>query len=178
MLLVGSYVKLVKKPYESFPVDTTMLGKVIQIEKNNILVHYPMMNMGMSFDEYTKYFIAVKVPKMEEEPTKPMFFKPAFSEWEIFDSSFDKLDTAGINHYPYEYCSNGKVVKVRKHYLPGIKKDCEIPVGKASCYKDDKFDLGKGIRLAYARCKTKEIKEQINKLGQKLNYYTPTFWME
>lgn len=174
MLLVGSYVKLVKKPYESFPVDITMLGKVIQIEKGNILVHYPMMNMGMSFDEYTKYFTVVEVPKMEEEKSN----KPVFTEWKIFDSSFDKWDGAGPTHYPYEYCTNGKVVKVRKHYLPGIKKDREILVGKASCYKDDKFDLGVGIRLAYARCKTKEIKGQINKLGQKLNYYTPAFWME
>lgn len=178
MLLVGSYVKLVKKPYESFPVDTTMLGKIIQIEKDNILVHYPMMNMAMSFNEYTKYFTTVEVPKMEEESIKPMFIKPTFSEWEIFDSSFDKLDTAGPNHYPYEYCSNGKVVKVRKHYLPGFKKDREILTGKASCCEEDTFDLQKGIRLAYARCKIKETKEQINKLGQKLNYYTPAFWME
>lgn len=174
MLLVGSYVKLTKKPYESFPVDTTMLGKIIQIEKDNILVHYPMMNMAMSFDEYTKFFAVVEVPKMEKEKSN----KPVFTEWEIFDSSFDKLDDAGINHYPYEYCTNGKVVKVRKHYLPGIKKDCEILVGKASCYNKDVFDLKKGIRLAYARCKTKETKEQINKLGQKLNYYAPALWME
>lgn len=174
MLLVGSYVKLTKKPYESFPVTESMLGKVIQIEKDNILVHYPMMNMAMSFDEYTKFFTVVEVPKMEEEKSN----KPVFSEWKIFDSSFDKLDTAGIHHYPYECCTNGKVVKVRKHYLPGTKKDCEIPVGKASCYKDDKFDLGAGIHLAYARCKTKETKEQINKLAQKLNYYASTFWME
>ena len=173
MLLVGSYVKLVKKPYESFPVDMTMLGKVIQIEDDNILVRYPMMNMAMSFDEYTKYFTTVEVPKMEEEKSD----KPVFSKWEVFDSSFDKLDTAGINHYPYEYCSNGKVVKVRKHYLPGLKKDREILVGKASCCEEDTFDLQKGIRLAYARCKTKETKEQINKLAQKLNYYAPAFWM-
>lgn len=171
MLLVGSYVKLTKKPYESFPVDTTMLGKVIQIENDNILVHYPMMNMAMSFDEYTKFFAVVEVPKMEKEKSN----KPVFTEWEIFDSSFDKLDDAGINHYPYEYCTNGKVVKVRKHYLPGIKKDCEILVGKASCYNEDVFNLEKGIRLAYARCKTKETKEKINKLGQKLNYYAPAF---
>lgn len=173
MLLIGSYVKLTKKPYESFPVTESMLGKVIQIEKDNILVHYPMMNMAMSFDEYTKFFAVVEVPKMEEEKSN----KPVFTEWKIFDSSFDKLDTAGIQHYPYEYCTNGKVVKVRKHYLPGIKKYSEILVGKASCYKDDKFDLGTGIRLAYARCKTKETKEQINKLAQKLNYYTPSYWM-
>lgn len=174
MLLVGSYVKLTKKPYESFPVTESMLGKIIQIEKDNILVHYPMMNMAMSLDEYTKYFTVVNVIEADEEKSN----KPVFTEWKIFDSSFDKLDKAGINHYPYEYCTNGKVVKIRKHYPTGIKKDCEIPVGKASCYKDDKFDLGTGIRLAYARCKTKEIKEQINKLGQKLNYYAPAFWME
>lgn len=162
MLLVGSYIKLTKKPYESFPVTESMLGKVIQIEEDNILVHYPMMNMAMSFDEYTEYFTV----------------KPIFTEWKIFDSSFDKLDGAGPTHYPYEYCTNGKVVKVRKHYLPGIKKDREILVGKASCYKEDKFDLGTGIRLAYARVKTKETKEQINKLGQKLNYYAPAYWME
>lgn len=167
MLLVGSYVKLTKKPYESFPVDTIMLGKVIQIEKDNILVKYANMNMAMSFDEYDKYFTSVDVPSPS-----------VFTEWKIFDSSFDKLDGAGINHYPYEYCTNGKVVKVRKHYLPGLKKDCEILVGKASCYNEDVFDLEKGIRLAYARCKTKETKEQINKLGQKLNYYAPAFWME
>lgn len=162
MLLIGSYIKLTKKPYESFPVTESMLGKVIQIEEDNILVHYPMMNMAMSFDEYTKYFTV----------------KPVFTEWKIFDSSFDKLDGAGPTHYPYEYCTNGKVVKVRKHYLPGIKKDREILVGKASCYKEDEFDLGTGIRLAYARVKTKETKEQINKLGQKLNYYAPAYWME
>lgn len=174
MLLVGSYVKLTKKPYESFPVTESMLGKIIQIEKDNILVHYPMMNMAMSFDEYTKFFTVVEVPKMEEENSN----KPVFTEWKIFDSSFDKRDGAGQTHYPYEYCTNGKVVKVRKHYIPGLKKDREVLVGKASCCNEDVFDLGKGIRLAYARCKTKETKEQINKLGQKLNYYTPAFWME
>ncbi len=174
MLLVGSYVKLVKKPYESFPVDVTMLGKVIQIEQDNILIHYPMMNMAMSFDEYTKYFTVVNVIGADEEKSN----KPVFTEWKIFDSSFDKLDGAGPTHYPYEYCTNGKVVKVRKHYLPGIKKDREILVGKASCCEEDEFDLEKGIRLAYSRCKTKETKEQINKLGQKLNYYAPVFWME
>lgn len=160
MLLVGSYVKLTKKPYESFPVDTTMLGKIIQIEKDNILVHYPMMNMAMSFDEYTKFFTVVEVPKMEKEKSN----KPVFTEWEIFDSS-------------YEYCTNGKVVKVRKHYLPGLKKDREILVGKASCCNEDVFDLEKGIYLAYVRCKTKETKEKINKLTQELNYYTPAYWM-
>lgn len=174
MLLVGSYIKLVKKPYESFPVDTTMLGKVIQIEDDNILVHYPMGNMAMSFDEYTKFFTTVEVPKMQEEKSN----KPVFSEWKIFDSSFDKWDGAGPTHYPYEYCSNGKVVKVRKHYLPGVKKDREILVGKASCCEEDIFDLLKGIRLAYARCKTKEIKERINKLDEKLFYYKPNFWTE
>lgn len=95
MLLVGSYVKLTKKPYESFPVTESMLGKV---------------------------------------------------------------------------------VKVRKHYLPGLKKDREILVGKASCCNEDVFDLEKGIHLAYARCKTKETKEKINKLTQELNYYTPAYW--
>lgn len=173
MLLVGSYVKLTKKPYESFPVTESMLGKVIQIEEDNILVHYPMMNMAMSFDEYTKYFTTVEVPKMEKEKSN----KLVFTEWKIFDSSFDKWDGAGPTHYPYEYCTNGKVVKVRKHYLPGIKKDREILVGKASCCEEDKFDLGTGIRLAYSRCKTKETKEQINKLAQKLNYYAPAYWM-
>lgn len=173
MLLVGSYVKLTKKPYESFPVDTTMLGKVIQIENDNILVRYPMMNMAMSFDEYTKFFTVVEVPKMEKEKSN----KPVFTEWEIFDSSFDKLDDAGTNHYPYEYCTNGKVVKVRKHYLPGVKKDCEILVGKASCCEEDEFYVWTGIRLAYSRCKTKETKEQINKLAQKLNYYSPALWI-
>ena len=173
MLLVGSYVKLTKKPYESFPVDTTMLGKVIQIENDNILVRYPMMNMVMSFDEYTKFFTVVEVPKMEKEKTN----RAVFTEWKIFDSSFDKLDGAGPTHYPYEYCTNGKVVKVRKHYLPGVKKDCEILVGKASCCEEDEFYVWTGIRLAYSRCKTKETKEQINKLAQKLNYYSPALWI-
>lgn len=173
MLLVGSYVKLTKKPYESFPVDTTMLGKVIQIENDNILVRYPMMNMAMSFDKYTKFFTVVEVPKMEKEKTN----RAVFTEWKIFDSSFDKLDGAGPTHYPYEYCTNGKVVKVRKHYLPGVKKDCEILVGKASCCEEDEFYVWTGIRLAYSRCKTKETKEQINKLAQKLNYYSPALWI-
>ena len=173
MLLVGSYVKLTKKPYESFSVDTTMLGKVIQIENDNILVRYPMMNMAMSFDEYTKFFTVVEVPKMEKEKTN----RAVFTEWKIFDSSFDKLDGAGPTHYPYEYCTNGKVVKVRKHYLPGVKKDCEILVGKASCCEEDEFYVWTGIRLAYSRCKTKETKEQINKLAQKLNYYSPALWI-
>lgn len=173
MLLVGSYVKLTKKPYESFPVDTTMLGKVIQIEKDNILVKYANMNMAMSFDEYDKYFTSADAPN--PYAVSPVKFHPVFTEWKIFDSSFDELDKAGVNHYSYEYCTNGKVVKVRKHYLPGLKKDREILVGKASCCNEDVFNLEKGIHLAYARCKTKEIKEQINKLGQKLNYYAPVF---
>lgn len=73
--------------------------------------------------------------------------------------------------------SFGKVVKVRKHYLPGVKKDCEILVGKASCCEEDEFYVWTGIRLAYSRCKTKETKEQINKLAQKLNYYSPALWI-
>lgn len=105
-------------------------------------------------------------------------FIPCLLNGRFFDSSFDELDKSGVNHYPYEYCTNGKVVKVRKHYLPGLKKDREILVGKASCCNEDVFDLWKGIHLAYARCKTKETKEQINKLCQRLNHYAPVFWMD
>lgn len=173
MLLVGSYIKLVKKPYESFPVDTSMLGKIIQIEKDNILVQYPMMNMGMSFDEFAKYFTTVETPE-----DKIRNSKRTFTSWKIMDISFDHSGFRG--EFPpliWEYCTNGKVVKVRRHYTPGLKKDREILVGKASCCEEDIFDLLKGIHLAYARCRTKEVKKNIDEFNKKLHYYNSDCWM-
>ena len=77
MLLVGSYVKLTKKPYESFPISESALGKVIQIEKDNILVKYANMNMAMSFDEYDKYFTSVDAPNSHD--FFPVEFHPVFN---------------------------------------------------------------------------------------------------
>ena len=69
-------------------------------------------------------------------------------------------------------CDDGKTVKYNLNTGVCIGKN-----GKASCCNEDVFDLKKGIYLAYARCKTKETKEKINKLTKELNYYTPAYWM-
>ena len=128
MLLVGSYVKLTKKPYESFPVDTTMLGKVIQIEKDNILVKYANMNMAMSFDEYDKYFTSADAPN--PYAVSPVKFHPVFTEWKIFDSSFlCYLNASNLSFHPFFYYYKNPIedaILMSRAVIPTKKQSVEI----------------------------------------------------
>lgn len=172
MLMVNDYIQLVKKPYDDFPIDTTMLGKVINIQNNTIVVKYPMGNMMMSMDEFTKYFERHILENPENEILNKTT-KREFTNWMPLIPNFDKYCDnylAGKAPVPYEFCHNGKIVKVRKRYL-GEKKDRDILTGRSSCSPSDIFNLQTGIKIAYDRCKKKEISKQLSELNYKLNYY-------
>ena len=172
MLLVNDYIQLVNKPYDDFPIDSTMLGKVINIQNNTIIVKYPMGNMMMSMDEFTKYF-SKHIPENSNNEILNKT-KPEFTNWETFIPDFDpKMETFSVYKTPirYEYCTNGKVVKVRRRYDIS-KKSRDILTGRSSCSPSDTFDLQTGIRVAYDRCKQKEISKKLSDLNVKLNYYT------
>ena len=53
MLLVGSYVKLTKKPYESFPISESALGKVIKIDvlKQEVTVSIDGVNKVVGYSD-------------------------------------------------------------------------------------------------------------------------------
>lgn len=172
MLMVNDYIQLVKKPYDDFLIDTTMLGKVINIQNNTIVVKYPMGNMIMSMDEFTKYFER-HIPKNPDNEILNKTTKREFTKWESFIPNFDsQMELTPTFKWPceYEYCHNGKVVKVRKRYF-GVKKDRDILTGRSSCSPNDIFNLQTGIKIAYDRCKKKEISKQLSELNHKLNYY-------
>lgn len=172
MLMVNDYIQLVKKPYDDFPIDTTMIGKVINIQNNTIIVKYPMGNMMMSMDEFTKYFER-HILRNSDNKILNKTAKREFTKWTVFNPDFDSyvknLPVTTPRMY-YEYCTNGKTVKVRK-CCGSVKKDRDILTGRASCSPSDTFDLQTGIKIAYDRCKKKEISKQLSELNRKLNYY-------
>ena len=65
-----------------------------------------------------------------------------------------------INCEYFTFRTNGKKVQVRRE---GYK-------GEASCNKIDKFDLGIGIQIAYARSCIKKLEDEIFFIYQSLNF--------
>lgn len=109
-----------------------------------------------SYNEYVKYF----EPVIEED--KPETPKRTWSNWQPTNIR----DYAGIDGIPFDqlctYRTNGKKVQVQ-YYDPFPRFR-----GEASCCKEDKFDLDKGLCLAKSRLVVKLIDWQVKEMAKKM----------
>ena len=99
----------------------------------------------MSYDEYEKYFEKVETP-----------VKRTWSEWSLaHELTF--IDIKGDEKtIKYQYRDNGKRIQVRS----GAFKV------ETTCYKDDTFDLSKGLNLAKKRLIVKYLDNQVKSIAK------------
>lgn len=110
----------------------------------------------MSYDEYVKYFKPITEEHTLETP------KRKWSEWKLTNIR----GYIGIDGIPFDklctYRTNGKKVQVQCYNpFPAFR-------GEASCCNEDKFDLGKGLRLAKSRLVVKMINWQVEEMARKM----------
>ena len=98
----------------------------------------------MSYDEYEKYFEKV------EEPVKK-----AWTKWYLNEIRFTDINGKDIR-CNYRYRTNGKKIQVRS----GAFK------AETTCYKDDTFDLSKGLNLAKKRLIVKYLDNQVKSIAK------------
>lgn len=139
MLIKGDKIKLIKKMGVFDNIGE--ICEVVEImEGGAINFKFGKYNLGcMSYNEYEKYF-----EKVENVRTK-------WSEWM---SCALVVGDAGER---YEYKTNNTKVLVRLI-------DSGLYKSKSSCYKEDKFDLALGIKLAIARSELKAAQQNLDEI--------------
>ena len=135
-MIKGDKIRLIK-PMGAF----TNVGEVCEVtdirEDKTIWFRFGGVHLGcMSYDEFKKYFEIVEYEHPRRSWTKwlsvPYEISLAYAE---NDEDFGNL----------LYRHNGKQVQVK------ILAESKVLRASATCYKTDKFDLHKGLRLASKR---------------------------
>ena len=98
----------------------------------------------MSYDEYEKYFEKVETPT-----------KRTWSKWYLNEIRFTDINGKDVR-CNYLYRTNGKKIQVRS----GAFKV------ETTCYKDDTFDLSKGLSLAKKRLVVKYLDNQVKSIAK------------
>lgn len=153
MITNGSKIQLIK-PMGLFT-NVGEVCEVVNVNKDGVITFKfgNGMHMGiMSYDEYKKYFTLFE----DKKETK----KRKWSKWK--KEKYDFIDIFNALHnVVIEYRHNGKQIQMRTVGSFG-DNDKKIHV-KTSCYKFDKFDLTKGLDIAWARMGLKVNEYYVNK---------------
>lgn len=144
-MIKGDRIKLVKKMGVFDNIGE--ICEVTDIQEGGVICFkFGGCNLGcMSYDEYEKYFEKV------EEP-----IKRTWSEWSDYHILYltDLLGSPRSLSWQYRY--NGKKIQVRS----GAFKV------ETTCYKDDIFDLSKGLNLAKKRLIVKYLDNQVKLIAK------------
>lgn len=133
MIIKGSEIVLKKMlpGMEGSPLEVGMIFEVNSVDKNGLSLSIPHVGYGrISYDEFYEYFEPYKKPE-----------KRVWTDWKAF---YPKNENEA---FIWSYKTNGKAVEVK---MQNYKGTVQVK-GRATCHKDDKFDLDKGIALAKAR---------------------------
>lgn len=144
-MIKGDRIKLVKKMGVFDNIGE--ICEVTDIQEGGIICFkFGGCHLGcMSYDEYEKYFEKV------EEP-----IKRTWSEWSDYHILYltDLLGSPRSLSWQYRY--NGKKIQVRS----GAFKV------ETTCYKDDIFDLSKGLNLAKKRLIVKYLDNHVKLIAK------------
>lgn len=144
-MIKGDRIKLVKKMGMFDNIGE--ICEVTDIQEGGVICFkFGGCHLGcMSYDEYEKYFEKV------EEPVKR-----TWSEWSDYHILYltDLLGSPRSLSWQYRY--NGKKIQVRS----GAFKV------ETTCYKDDIFDLSKGLNLAKKRLIVKYLDNQVKLIAK------------
>lgn len=143
-MIKGDKIKLVKKMgvFDN-------IGEICEVtdvqEGGVICFKFGGCHLGcMSYDEYEKYFEKV------EEPVKR-----TWSEWYLNEIRFTDINGKDVR-CNYLYRTNGKKVQIR----------CGAFKAEATCCKDDKFEIEKGLNLAKKRLVVKYLDNQVKSIAK------------
>ena len=144
MLIVGSKIKL-KKKMGVFD-NIGEICEVTDIQEGGVICFkFGGCHLGcMSYDEYEKYFEKVETP-----------VKRTWSKWYLNEIRFTDINGKDVR-CNYLYRTNGKKVQIRS----GAFKV------ETTCYKDDTFDLNKGLNLAKKRLIVKYLDNQVKSIAK------------
>lgn len=147
-MIKGDKIRLVK-PMGVF----TNVGEVCEVtdvmDGGVICFRFNGVHLGcMSYDEFKKYFEIVEYEHPKRSWTQWLRSSYTISStYAVDDITIDESDL-GVLLYRH----NGKQVQVR------ILTESKALRASATCYKTDKFDLNKGLRLALKRLFPKVLK--------------------
>ena len=144
-MIKGDRIKLVKKMGVFDNIGE--ICEVTDIQEGGVICFkFGGCHLGcMSYDEYEKYFEKVETP-----------VKKPWSDWS-FAHELTFIDIKGDEKtIKYQYRDNGKRIQVRS----GAFK------AETTCYKDDTFDLSKGLNLAKKRLIVKYLDNQVKSIAK------------
>lgn len=149
-MIKGDRIKLIKKMGVFDNIGE--ICEVTDIQEGGVICFkFGGCHLGcMSYDEYEKYFEKV------EEP-----IKRTWTKWGLEEIDFTDINgslTTGI----YFYRNNGKKVQVK---CCGFEPKT-ICRAEATCYKEDEFDLKKGLALAKSRLIVKWLDNQVKSIAK------------
>ena len=143
-MIKGDKIKLVKKMGVFDNIGE--ICEVTDIQEGGVICFkFGGCHLGcMSYDEYEKYFEKV------EEPAKK-----TWSEWYLNEIRFIDINGKDVR-CNYLYRTNGKKVQIR----------CGAFKAEATCCKDDKFEIEKGLNLAKKRLVVKYLDNQVKSIAK------------
>lgn len=143
-MIKGDKIKLVKKMGVFDNIGE--ICEVTDIQEGGVICFkFGGCHLGcMSYDEYEKYFEKV------EEPVKR-----TWSEWYLNEIRFTDINGKDVR-CNYLYRTNGKKVQIR----------CGAFKAEATCCKDDKFEIEKGLNLAKKRLVVKYLDNQVKSIAK------------
>lgn len=143
-MIKGDRIKIVKKMGVFDNIGE--ICEVTDIQEGGVICFkFGGCHLGcMSFDEYEKYFEKV------EEPVKR-----TWSKWHLTEIRFTDINGEEKTCL-CRYRNNGKKIQLRS----GVFK------AETTCYKDDTFDLNKGLNLAKKRLIVKYLDKQVKLIAK------------
>lgn len=144
-MIKGDRIKLVKKMGVFDNIGE--ICEVTDIQEGGVICFkFGGCHLGcMSYDEYKKYFEKVETP-----------VKRTWSEWSDYHILY-LTDLLGIpRSLSWQYRYNGKKIQVRS----------SIFKVETTCYKNDTFDLNKGLNLAKKRLIVKYLDNQVKSIAK------------
>lgn len=157
MITKGSKIQLVK-PMGVFD-KVGEICEVVKVNEDAVITFMCTIGMGcMSYDELDKYFkVRDEEVKKETEKLKRKWSNWKYDTFIYYDFNGDRCTV------PVKYRNNGKIVDLRTDW------DCEDNMRtKASCSKNDVFNLDTGLDLADYRMQIKfmqkELKDMIDEM--------------
>ena len=149
MIAKGSKIKLVK-PMGLFD-KIGEICEVVKVNEDAVITFKCSFGMGcMSYDELDKYFEVCENVNVKKKP------KRSWTNWT--HDMWVYFDTDGKNYkVPVKYRNNGKQVQLRTNWK--YQKNIRV---KASCNKNDSFNVDVGLDIVDVRMQIKLLEKELN----------------
>lgn len=160
MIAKGSRIKLVQ-PMGMFD-KVGEICEVVNVNEDAVIIFKCSFGMGcMSYDELDRYFVVEGF-----DNAKPKKSKRKWSDWN-YDSFIYYNFEGNSCVVPVKYRNNGKIVDLRTDWENVTEDKPNLRV-KASCNKNDKFNIDTGLDLADNRMQIKFLQRKLEDMLDKM----------